>query len=327
MSKAPARTATSLPIRPSPIRPSVLPRTSVPAALDFSQRPSCIALSCRGTCRASASNSAKVCSATLTAFPPGVLMTRTPRRVASSRSMLSTPTPARPTTRSRGAFSRSSGVTLVALRTIRASASAICAFSVSLVVRTMFHPALRSRSTPRSLILSATITFIDACSSLDYHRMFSGAEFDLALRNVQRATTGTRWGAKRKQVTVATCSTAVKSLPYSDFAVLRILSGTALSFSFGSFAIFEVTRSGDESCGENPEGSDGCDAGERRAAAERVAHGQVRDHVQRDGKAAKAGEAAQGIDRAIWEGWAQRPRGQGNERDGDHRDVSSRGRQ
>ena len=101
-----------------------------------------------------------MCSATLTAFPPGVLITSTPRRVASSRSMLSTPTPARPTTRSRRAFSSSSGVTFVALRTTNASASAISASSVSLVVRTMFHPALCSSSTPRSLILSATITFI-----------------------------------------------------------------------------------------------------------------------------------------------------------------------
>ena len=40
MSKASARTATSLPILPRPIRPSVFPRTSVPAAVDFSQRPS-----------------------------------------------------------------------------------------------------------------------------------------------------------------------------------------------------------------------------------------------------------------------------------------------
>src|SRR6266478_1073864 len=119
-----------------------------------------MALSRRGTCRARESRSAKVCSATLTAFPPGVLITRTPRRVASSRSILSTPTPARPTTRRRCAFSRSSGVTLVALRTTSASASAISAFRVSLVVRTTFQPALRSSSTPRSLILSATITFI-----------------------------------------------------------------------------------------------------------------------------------------------------------------------
>ncbi len=40
ISNASARTATSLPILPSPIRPRVLPRTSVPAAKDFSQRPS-----------------------------------------------------------------------------------------------------------------------------------------------------------------------------------------------------------------------------------------------------------------------------------------------
>ena len=43
--------------------------------------------------------SASVCSATLGALPPGVFITRTPRRVAASRSILSTPTPARPTTR------------------------------------------------------------------------------------------------------------------------------------------------------------------------------------------------------------------------------------
>ncbi len=76
--------------------------------------------------------------------------------------------------------------------------------------------------------------------------MFSGAEFDLALRDVRQATTGTRWGAKRKQVTVATCSSGVKSLFDSDFAPRRIAAHWALSFSSGSSAIFEVTRSGDE---------------------------------------------------------------------------------
>src|SRR6266542_1341927 len=53
--------------------------------------------------------------------PPGVFITTTPRRVAASRSTLSTPTPARPTTRSRVAFSRSFAVTFVALRTASAS--------------------------------------------------------------------------------------------------------------------------------------------------------------------------------------------------------------
>ena len=117
MSNASARFATSLPILPSPISPSVLPRTSVPED-DFSHFPSRSAASIFGTCRASASISANVCSATLTAFPPGVLITSTPRRVASCRSMLSTPTPARPTARSLGALSSSAAVTRVALRTI-----------------------------------------------------------------------------------------------------------------------------------------------------------------------------------------------------------------
>ena len=161
MSKASARTATSLPILPSPTRPSVFPRTSVPAADDFSQRPSWMALSRRGTCLASDNSNAKVCSATLTAFPPGVLITNTPRFVAASKSMLSTPTPARPTARSLGALASNSAVTFVALRTISASASAISASSVSFVVRTVFQSVCSLSSfTPRSLILSATITFI-----------------------------------------------------------------------------------------------------------------------------------------------------------------------
>src|SRR6266581_67940 len=148
MSNASARRATSPPIRPSPINPSVLPRTSVPLE-DFSQRPSRNAASTFGTCRASASISANVCSATLTAFPPGVLITNTPRLVASGRSILSTPTPARPTARSFGALSRRSGVTRVALRTISASASANSAAIVSFVVSTVFNPDFFSSSTPQ----------------------------------------------------------------------------------------------------------------------------------------------------------------------------------
>ena len=64
-----------------------------------------------------------VCSATETALPPGVFMTMTPAAVAAFRSTLSTPTPARPMTRRRGAFSSTSFVTLTALRTSSASAS------------------------------------------------------------------------------------------------------------------------------------------------------------------------------------------------------------
>ncbi len=50
-------------------------------------------------------------------LPPGVFITTTPRCVAASTSTLSTPTPARPTTRSFGAASMTLRVTLVSERT------------------------------------------------------------------------------------------------------------------------------------------------------------------------------------------------------------------
>ena len=61
------------------------------------------------------------CSAVVTLLPPGVFITTMPRRVAASTSMLSTPMPARPMTRSRRAASMTSRVTVVELRTINAS--------------------------------------------------------------------------------------------------------------------------------------------------------------------------------------------------------------
>ena len=57
-----------------------------------------------------------VCSATATAFPVGALTTITPRRVAASTSMLSTPVPARPITRRCSPASITEAVTGVALR-------------------------------------------------------------------------------------------------------------------------------------------------------------------------------------------------------------------
>ena len=83
--------------------PSVLPRSSVPRNRFFSHLPSFIARSAAGTMRASASISAQACSATLMLFAPGALTTRMPRALAAATSMLSTPVPARPTMRSRGA--------------------------------------------------------------------------------------------------------------------------------------------------------------------------------------------------------------------------------
>ena len=126
-----ARLATSMPILPRPTMPSVLPRSSVPCSDFFSHLPACVVESARGRCRASASISASVCSATAMALPPGVFITAMPRLVAASRSMLSTPTPARPITRSFGALSIMAASTNTAERTSSASASANSAASAS----------------------------------------------------------------------------------------------------------------------------------------------------------------------------------------------------
>jgi len=57
------------------------------------------------------------------------------------------------------------------LRTIRASASAISPFRLSFVVSTMFHPGCSfSSCTPRSLILSATMTFMSPVVSRGFSR-------------------------------------------------------------------------------------------------------------------------------------------------------------
>jgi len=65
----------------------------------------------------------KVSSAVVTVLPAGVFITTTPRWVAAATSTLSTPTPARPTTRSFGAASRTVLVILVSERTTMASTS------------------------------------------------------------------------------------------------------------------------------------------------------------------------------------------------------------
>jgi len=102
---------------------SVLPRSSWPMSFFFSHLPARVEAVACGIRRAMASISARVCSATETALPPGVFMTSTPASVAASRSTLSTPTPARPMTRSLGAFSSTAAFTCTALRTRSASAS------------------------------------------------------------------------------------------------------------------------------------------------------------------------------------------------------------
>src|SRR5688572_24345208 len=111
--------------------------------------------------RASDSISAMVCSATETALPPGVFITSTPACVAADRSTLSTPTPARPITRSFGAFERTSVFTFTALRTMRASASARWgAYSLGLETMTSQPACARSRSTAAGARGSAISIFI-----------------------------------------------------------------------------------------------------------------------------------------------------------------------
>ena len=95
--------------------------TSMPPNFERSQRPSTSAMCAWGMLRACASMSAMACSAADTALDPAALTTTMPRSVAAGTSTLSTPVPARPITRRRGAWAMRAAVTLVALRTTRAS--------------------------------------------------------------------------------------------------------------------------------------------------------------------------------------------------------------
>ncbi len=124
-----ARPITSAPIRPTPMTPSVLPHSCWPIkALRF--HCPCIMLACAGIMRRTRfSIIASVSSATATVLPPGEFTTMTPRSVAAPTSMLSTPTPARPTICSLGAASITARVILVCERTISASKSATSSIS------------------------------------------------------------------------------------------------------------------------------------------------------------------------------------------------------
>src|SRR5271165_133860 len=126
ISNAAARRTTSRPTLPSPTTPSVLPRSSVPTNFRFSQLPALVEAQAAGMERAMESMSAMVCSAAETALPPGVFITSTPAAVAAGRSMFSIPTPARPITRSLGAWASTAASTIKPLRTMSASASARC---------------------------------------------------------------------------------------------------------------------------------------------------------------------------------------------------------
>ncbi len=81
-----------------------------------SQRPACIEASARGMWRSRPITLPKKSSATAIVLPAGALITATPSAVATSSAMLSTPTPARPTTRSCFAARSNGSEMRVALR-------------------------------------------------------------------------------------------------------------------------------------------------------------------------------------------------------------------
>jgi hypothetical protein len=134
MPKARARSVTSLPMRPRPITPRVLPFSSTPMNFARVHSPRLVEACASGMLRQSDSSMAIVCSVADITFAVGALMTRMPRAVQASTSTLSSPTPARPMMRRRVPALTSSCVTAVPLRVMRASDSAT-AFSRSTPLR------------------------------------------------------------------------------------------------------------------------------------------------------------------------------------------------
>ena len=154
-----ARWATSRPMRPRPITPSVLSASSTPSHFERSHRPATSAACACGTLRAWDSSRAMVCSAAERMFDSGALTTITPRWVAASTSTLSSPMPARPTTTRSSAPASSSAVTWVAERMMRALAPLISSRSCSgdgARCTSTSWPASRRRSRPVSAISSVT---------------------------------------------------------------------------------------------------------------------------------------------------------------------------
>ncbi len=160
--KARQRFATSPPMRPAPTSPRVRPRSSTPLKRDRAHSPERIDASAAATRRTMARTSANVSSAAETVLPAGALRTAIPRSVAASRSMLSTPTPALPITRSILAPARRSASTVVALRTTSPwapSRAPVKAGSDESSTRITWNRSSERRgSSPESETLSATRT-------------------------------------------------------------------------------------------------------------------------------------------------------------------------
>ena len=121
ISSALARFAISCPIRPKPTIPRTLSFSSTPINCERFHSPLFTdALAC-GILRASEKIIASVCSHAARVFPEGAFATITPRFVAASRSILSTPAPALPINFSLSAASITLAVTCVPLLTRSAS--------------------------------------------------------------------------------------------------------------------------------------------------------------------------------------------------------------
>src|ERR1051326_6581673 len=184
MSRPMARRATSLPTLPRPIKPSVLPVSSVPMYAPRDHWPRLSDASAADTLRARANINASACSAAATALPPGALTTTMPRAVAASTSIVSTPAPARPMTRSLGADSSSVAVTRVSLRTSKASASGSSrANAARSPVTTRTRVCCRSKARPSSATGSATST----SGSSDKMLLSRGSEPSAAQLSLQGA--------------------------------------------------------------------------------------------------------------------------------------------
>ena len=119
-----ARAATSLAIEPNPISPNRLPDISRPIRSVRGHSPAIMRSIAFHAPRKRTSAAVIVYSATATSFAPVAGQTTTLRDLQASRSILSSPTPKRPTTWRFGACSRSSLLTCVRLRTMMARASA-----------------------------------------------------------------------------------------------------------------------------------------------------------------------------------------------------------
>ncbi len=161
MPKPRARSATSWPMRPKPMMPSVFSYSSTPLYFDRSQAPPMSEACAWGTLRASAVSSAIVCSAAVITFDWGALATTIPRRVAASTSTLSTPTPGAADRRRLSAFAITSAVSLVAERIRMPSNSPMrrsSSPSSQSAPSSTSNPASRSSCTPLSPIFSATST-------------------------------------------------------------------------------------------------------------------------------------------------------------------------